>query len=254
MSQVDIYLVRGLAREAGHWGEFTEILKQQTFVRDVHALDLLGTGIYHKLTAPLRMSENAEFLLRQLPSESKVPRVLLAISLGGMVAMEVCRLRPDAFQKVLVMNSSFSNLSPLHHRLQLQALRRFFGIALAKDLVSREMEVLKMVSQAQEKHPKIATLWAQLAEDRPMRVGNFFRQLLAAASYKMPLEKFKTPVVVLNSAKDEMVAPMCSEALAAHLDQPLYTHPSAGHDICVDDPKWVVDILQKEMTSMFEEP
>jgi hypothetical protein len=44
---------------------------------------------------------------------------------------------------------------------------------------------------------------------------------------------------------DQMVNPECSQQLAEHWNLPLYTHPSAGHDVFIDDPQWVLQIVQE---------
>ncbi len=250
MSPVDIYLIRGLGREAGHWGDFVPALESQSFVQSVHCLDLLGTGKYRKLTSPLSIEENAEFLLSQLDESSSAAKVLLSVSMGSMVAVEMVQRQPRRFAAAFVMNTSFANLSPLLHRLQLHAFKQFLKIGRSKSLEEREREVLKMVSQASEKHERISEEWAEIARERPMAVKNFFRQLIAAARYRLADAKPDVPVLVLNSKEDKMVSPACSEALAERWQLPLHTHPSAGHDLCVDDPAWVIEVVEDELRAL----
>lgn len=247
MSPVDVFLIRGLARETAHWGEFYDLLKKEKSVASVHGLDLLGAGCFNQLTSPLSITENAQFLISQIPKKTEHPRVIVSVSLGSMVAIEMCQLRPDLFAKVFVMNTSFSNLSPVYHRLQLKALRNFYSISQSKSLEQRELQVLKMVSQKTEKHEEIAKEWAQVARDRPMTLQNFLRQLVAASRYKIAEQAPQTPIVVFNSLMDEMVNPSCSEKLAKHWDLPIFTHPSAGHDICIDDPLWVLQKIRENV-------
>lgn len=249
MSPVDIFLVRGLARETAHWGEFISQLESQKYVNSVIGLDLLGAGKFHKLAAPLTIEQNAEFLLSQIDEKSKNPRVIVSVSLGSMIAIEMAHKCSDLFEKVFVMNTSFSNLSPVYHRLQLNALKQFFMIAKSKGMLAREKEVLTMVSRAREKHDEIAKDWAEIAEKRPMPKANFLRQLAAAARYKLADDPPSAPIVVFNSKGDEMVHPSCSEKLADYWNLPLETHPTAGHDICIDDPDWVIDKLAKSLES-----
>jgi predicted alpha/beta hydrolase family esterase len=44
---------------------------------------------------------------------------------------------------------------------------------------------------------------------------------------------------VLRSLGDQMVSPHCSAALARHWACALWEHPSAGHDLALDDPQWL---------------
>jgi pimeloyl-ACP methyl ester carboxylesterase len=171
MPPVDIVLLRGLAREAAHWGEFIPLLESQKWVHSVHAIDLLGMGQFYKLTAPLSIAENAEFVISQLPVKKERHRVLVAISLGGMVAVEICQKKPESIDQAFVINSSFSNLSPLQQRLQLSAWKRFVKIGRAQDTLLQELEVLQMVSRRTDKHEEIAKQWVEIAKnDRSGRI------------------------------------------------------------------------------------
>ncbi len=248
MRPADFYLIRGLARESAHWGSFAKKLEKLDCVGAVIGLDLLGAGQFYKLTSPISIRENAEFLLSQIPKDNNHPKVLLSVSLGSMVAIEMAQLQPHLFAKVFVTNTSFSNLSPIHHRLQLDAFKHFYNIGKAKSLEERELEVLRMVSRNQKHHPEICKKWVEIAEARPMPLKNFFRQLIAAGTYKIADHPPDIPIVVMRSMGDEMVDPSCSQKLANHWNLPIHTHPSSGHDIFIDDPDWVIDVIQSEMS------
>ncbi len=250
MSQVDVFLIRGLARESAHWGEFYDFIKNLNDVASVTGLDLLGAGRYHKLTSPLSIKENSEFLISQIDSKSHRPRVVVSISLGSMVAIEMAQLQPSLFAKVFVTNTSFSNLSPIHHRLQLDAFKRFYKVGRAGSLQEREMEVLSMVSRQTGKHKAIAQQWAEIAKERPMPLKNFFRQLIAAGAYRLADRPPDVPIVVLRSLGDQMVDPVCSKQLADHWSLPLHTHPSAGHDIFIDDPEWALKVISDNIKEL----
>jgi pimeloyl-ACP methyl ester carboxylesterase len=47
------------------------------------------------------------------------------------------------------------------------------------------------------------------------------------------------PVLVLASAMDALVDPLCSRHLAAEWKTSLAVHPDAGHDLPLDDAAWV---------------
>ncbi len=247
MQPVDVYLVRGLARETAHWGGFATQLQKLEAVASVTGLDLLGAGRYNKLTSPITIGENCEFLLSQIPEDSERPRVIVSVSLGSMVAVEMAQRAPSMFSKIFVTNTSFANLSPLHHRLQLEAFKRFFNITKSRSLRDRESEVLKMVSRDRSKHEQVVEEWVAIAEKRPMAVKNFVRQLLAAATYRIADEPPDVPIVVLRSMGDQMVDPSCSQKLAEHWSLPMHTHPSSGHDIFIDDPQWVLDRINDNL-------
>lgn len=246
MQPADFYLIRGLAREGAHWGEFSTSLQSLDCVKSLSCLDLLGAGKYHKLTSPMSIKENAEFLLSQISEKNETPKVIVSVSLGSMVAIEMAQLNQGLFSKIFVMNTSFFNLSPIYHRLQLNAWKRLFNILKAKDLLKREMEVLKMVSNKESQHKVVASKWVQIAKDRPMKLQNLVRQLVAAGTYRLAIDPPQTPLVVLRSMGDKMVHPSCSKKLADYWNLPLHTHESAGHDLCIDDPQWVLECIKEE--------
>ncbi len=243
MQPVDIYLIRGLAREAVHWGEFRQLLEKEKFCNSITCLDLPGAGRFHQLSSPLTISAIASFLLTQVDSSSNHPKVIISISLGSMVAVEMGLQKPELFSKIYVMNTSFSNLSPFYHRLQLNGFKQLFRIALSKKLETREREVLKMVSQRPELWDSLLPAFVQAAERRPFSPLNLLRQLWAAATYKIPSHSPDCPIVVMNSLGDQMVHSSCSEQLAQHWGLKQYTHPTAGHDIAIDQPEWIIETI-----------
>lgn len=248
MLPADFYLLRGLAREFAHWGDFAEDLKKQKFCHDVKALELPGAGRFHKLTSPLAIGEMAEFVITQVEESKERPKILLSMSLGAMVCCEVVLKRPELFDKVFLINTSFANLSPIYHRLQLKALQSLYHIVRSKDLYNRELEVLKMVSRNKEKWSQVAEEWTEISRQRPMSSLNVLRQLAAAARYRLPkANPQNSEIVVLRSLGDQMVHPDCSKKFADHWQLPLETHPDAGHDLALDAPEWVLKTINKHL-------
>ncbi len=249
MQPVDIYLIRGLARESIHWGEFANLLKKEKFVNALHFLDLPGAGKFNQLTSPLTIQENAQFLLTQINSSQDIPKVIVSISLGAMVAIEMALTEPQKFKKIYVINSSFSNLSPIYHRLQLKGFKQILRVAGSKNLVRRETEILKMVSRSPNQWPGLMEGFTEAAQKRPFHPINLIRQLFAAARYRIPNEAPFCPIVVMNSLGDEMVHPSCSDQLAKHWGLKQMTHPWAGHDISIDDPEWIIKSISSDLFS-----
>lgn len=250
MLPVDIVLLRGLGREARHWGSFPGYLSSQEFCNEVHCIDLPGMGKFSEITSPLTISETAEFVATQLPEKSEDrPKVLVAVSLGAMVAVELIKKRPDYFEKAFLMNTSFRNLSTLTERFQWFAFQQFAKILMQiKNPYQREYEVVKMVSRSQDRWQEVAQNWGKIADTYPIKPKNILRQLLAASTYQLPANKLSTAIVVMNSLGDRMVNPKCSQVFSEQWHLPLKTHRWAGHDIIVDDPEWVVQQLASELT------
>ncbi len=235
-------LLRGLSREKHHTDHFIQKLQTANPESTVIAVDLPGTGEYHRLSSPMSMEVIAEFVHSQLPKKELQSRHVVAISLGGMVAIELARLYPQSFDGMVIINSSFKNVSSLFERLQPEGIWYILKAALAQNSKDREREVLNMVSNHPQRHQWVEP-WALIAKQRPITPLNFLKQLIAAATYELPLQKPAVPMYVITSEGDRMVNPKCSKKLAEHWELPLAVHPTAGHEIYIDDPEWVIEQL-----------
>jgi pimeloyl-ACP methyl ester carboxylesterase len=81
--------------------------------------------------------------------------------------------------------------------------------------------------------------WSELWRQHPVSRMNAVRQLWAASRYRLPVNKPAVPLLVLVGAGDALVDPSCSQRLAQHWQTAFAEHPSAGHDIALDDGAWV---------------
>jgi pimeloyl-ACP methyl ester carboxylesterase len=241
--------VRGLARESRHWGsfpeEFARALANSGNSARVDGLDLPGTGRFSEMRSPLTIYEITTFvrekfleLRRRMRERGEIPPpkvYAVAISLGAMVVCDWMERWPDDFAGVVFINTSFKGFSPPHRRLTPEAIVHIVNIMRASDPVERERRVLKMTSNRPELHEEIAKEWARLGLERPTTPENFARQLTAAALFAPKLPKPQQPVLLLNGAGDRMVHPSCSKEIAARWGATLVQHPTAGHDLTVDD-------------------
>jgi predicted alpha/beta hydrolase family esterase len=67
--------------------------------------------------------------------------------------------------------------------------------------------------------------------------------------------QIKPPAVallLLNSAADRLVQASCSQAIAQAWHCPLQTHPSAGHDLCLDAGEWVIEQITTQFFKKLE--
>ncbi|MCM2280945.1 MAG: alpha/beta hydrolase [Bdellovibrionaceae bacterium] len=240
------FLLRGLARESGHWAGFVEKLREAFPEHAIHTLDLPGTGEFQNQLAPLSIEETARFVretyqARRIPG---VPAYVLAISLGGMVAIEWLHQDPSGVEGLVLINTSFRGCSPFYKRLWFDAYP-FLARAIGEtDTERREHHVVSLVSNRPELYAAIAREWAHVHERRPISRRTFARQLLAAARYQPPLAPPQARTLLLNSLSDRMVHPSCSEAIAERWHCELRRHPTAGHDLVLDAGPWVIAELQ----------
>jgi len=249
-------LLRGLAREARHWNGFPKLFEEAlnngaARGSRVDAIDLPGAGRYSEMKAPLSIEETAEFVrdkfleirakIREEGEEPPQNVCILAVSLGGMIACEWLSLWPGDLQACVMINTSFKGYSPAYRRLTPGALVHIQRIIRTRDPFEREIEVLRMVSNRPAIRVPTAKEWARYALSRPFSRENFFRQLFAAARFQPRIDEPPVPVLILSSRGDRMVHPSCSDEIAKRWRAELRNHPTAGHDLPLDEPDWVVE-------------
>jgi pimeloyl-ACP methyl ester carboxylesterase len=232
-------LLRGLARESGHWGAFAQALARATGDQ-VLALDLPGNGTRFSERSPASVADLVEDCRHRL-APSPAVTVVVAMSLGAMVALDWGRRAPHELAGCILVNTSAGGASPFWRRLQ---PRTYPTIARSlwpcTAIAAREAAVLRMTSNVQA-HGGIVGQWTALAQAHPVSAPNALRQLWAAARYRAPRQRPPVPLLLLASSADRLVHPSCSARLADRWQVPLHVHPWAGHDLPLDDPTWVLD-------------
>jgi pimeloyl-ACP methyl ester carboxylesterase len=237
------FFLRGLIRETAHWQSFLSAFAQAFPERAVVPLDLPGTGRLRELPSPWNVPGITEIMRGQLLAQGEGKNILFAISLGGMVGFDWISRYPQDFTAGVFLNSSLRGLSPLSHRLRPANYLRLLRMFGPMRPVNREKKILKLTSSLS--HPGLAEEWARLAEERPVSKSTALRQLVAAARFSPPHERPRPPLLLLNSLGDRLVAPDCSQKIADHWQLPLRSHPTAGHDLTLDAPSWVLEQLKK---------
>jgi pimeloyl-ACP methyl ester carboxylesterase len=239
----DWLLLRGWGREQRHWEKFPGVLGQALGARKVACLDLPGVGTEHRETSPWSISEITDRLRRRwLKKSGGEPAGLVAISLGGMVALDWTARYPADFERLVLINSSVAGVSPPWRRLNLKMLPEIFRIATARDLAARESRILGMTTEFLPTADEVALRWAGYAKERPVRLATLAKQLLAATRFRLE-KKPSCPTLVISSDGDKLVGPSCSRALAEHLGAALVRHPSAGHDVPLENPEWTASAI-----------
>jgi len=228
------YLLRGLIREARHWGGFSQKLELAFPGCKITYIEIPGTGKYHQSPSPLTISQMVEQSRLDLTIDPKEENILVAISLGGMVATRWAELYPDDFNFAFLINTSFGNFSPFYRRMNPRSFLK---------LVSNPSEkmILDLVKNNHTDLESIYKDWKEIKRTSPVSLKNTLKQLIAAATFKAPdLSPFKK-VYLINSAEDRLVDPFCSEDIAHRWGCSLSTHPKAGHDLPSDDGEWLVN-------------
>ncbi len=232
-------LLRGLTRESGHWGEFVAQFQQALPDAQVITLDLPGNGVFNQQPSPWRVQDmvahcRAKLALRRLAP----PYHVLAMSLGAMVAVAWGKAYPQELAAQVLINTSMRPFNPFYERL----LPANYGASLKLVLLDAapqvwEQTVLRLTSNRGD--ASVLPQWLSIRQRRPVARANALRQLFAAARFRADSAAPVTPTLVLASEQDHLVSVACSKALARHWQCAQRLHPSAGHDLPLDDGLWV---------------
>lgn len=234
-------LLRGLVRESRHWGDFPELLHRELPDATVVTLDLPGNGSLSHMCSPARIGHMAEHCRRALTEKGlEPPYDLLAQSMGGMVAMAWQAAHPQEIGNAVLISTSVRPHGAFYRRLKPRNYALLAGMLLgSRDALREEARILRIISSRGDKQQQILDAWAGYARERPVSRVNALRQLLAAARFRDPGNARPSRVLLLAGARDRLVDPACSQALASAWNADLIIHPDAGHDVPLDDGPWV---------------
>ena len=238
-------LLRGLARESRHWGDFTRQFASATG-QAVLTLDLPGNGALCSLVSPPSVNELVDALRRQVVDHSiTLPVNVLAMSLGGMVATDWAQRYPQEVNRLVLVNTSMRPFSVLTERLRprswlpLAKLALFWGQADQAERI--ESLIHRLTCQQTQHRTGDLAEWSNIRRSAPVSAANALRQLWAAARFSCQPAPPSCPVLVLSAKGDGLVNLACSTQLATAWHLPHQQHPWAGHDLPHDDSSWVCE-------------
>ncbi|CAA9890636.1 Pimeloyl-ACP methyl ester carboxylesterase [Candidatus Methylobacter favarea] len=231
-------LLRGFLREQRHWGGFINQLQAEFPGRQIITLDIPGNGRLYKENSPCTIAEMTDHLRHQIHLKILVDGLtLIALSMGGMIAIDWMIRFPAEISKAVLINTSVRPFSPFYQRLRWQNYLLVIK-ALAMQRFEREKLILFLTSNLSTDNSRLLNDWAQWNKECPVSPANALRQLLATAKFSVP-ERPEQPVLIVSSRSDRLVHHQCSIDLAKAWSVPFIEHPSAGHDVPLDDPVWL---------------
>ena len=241
-------LLRGLMREQRHWGRFPGELSRALPDAVIITPDLPGNGRHHAMQSPTSVAAMLEFCRKDLQARGvPKPYSLLALSLGGMVAVEWASRYPDEVARCVLINTSMRPYSRFHQRLRWQNYPAILKLLLRGGVESQERLILRLTSREGDAAERAGLLqrWLGYQREFPVTQRNALCQLWSAARFRAPPARPTVPLLVLASAGDQLVDHRCSANLARAWQAELHTHPTAGHDLPLDDGAWVAQAVAK---------
>jgi pimeloyl-ACP methyl ester carboxylesterase len=239
--------LRGLTRESRHWGDFPVRFRDSVIDANVIYLDLPGNGSLHAMRSPCSVQDMSAYCRNELARCGiKPPYNVLAMSLGAMVATHWAASYPDEITACVLINTSMRPFSAFHRRLRPGNYAALFKlVVLGGSAGEWEETILRITSRHASEHANVLERWIAWRQEFPVSRRNAIRQLIAAARYRAPVVKPAVRALVLTSKHDALVDTRCSQALAAAWNCSIAEHPSAGHDIPLDDGAWVIKQIRE---------
>ena len=245
---LNIFLLRGLTRESGHWGQnFTENLLREFPNAKLSFLDLPGSGIYNNERANLTVNGMMEFM-REREIENITNRIgkniIMATSLGGMVAVEWVDKHPGDFQGLVMISSSFKGICRMDERAKKEVRKEMFAVMFENDMQLREEMLLRINSNDSVNFCANLDEWIDVQDRRPMTRVNILRQTIAGMRYSAPKHRPEVPILIIGSKGDRLVSETCITKVHHEFGGELVWHQTSGHGVPIDAPEWLVSSVK----------
>ncbi len=243
----DIWVfIRGLARESRHWLGFLE-RAQICLDRPCIALDIPGVGEKFGDNAPSSIAAMRQALQDTVELKGVNKIGLVALSMGGMIALDWLQSEPEKISHLVLINSS-SRLNPFWQRLRPKGIGLLIQALCSVSVKRREAKVLACVINRKDLFARTLQSWLDIQCDHPVSKANIITMLIAAARYKVPVlgaDQSGPKMLFLASAQDRLVNSQCSQSLADYFDAPIFFETQvAGHDLPLDNPDWLLKQLE----------
>lgn len=235
--------LRGLGRHSVHWGHFIQEFQKQFPQDAIELLDLRGNGELAHSPSLTSIADN----VRDLRSRSRLlqqaePLHVMAISMGAMVATEWAHSFPQEIAGLVLINTSDRGSSTFFERLRPNNYQTLLRLLLSRSSATQiEQEILNITTN----HLPDRQTWAEKFAQAPATSkSNWLRQLWSAGQYHFPDHKPKTEVLLLASEQDRLVNVHCTEHIAEMWALKPHIHPTAGHDLPLEDGAWICQEVQ----------
>lgn len=238
-------LLRGLWREARHWGEFPGHLQQRFPNALISTPDIPGNGLRNQEISPDTIGGITDALRQQVNLSQPVR--LVALSMGGMIAIDWMMRYPAEIEAAVLINTSARPLSPFYRRLRWTAYAHVLRL-LFHSREEREADILRLTSNRHSQDSKLLESWRQWQRQSPVSPASARNQFLAAVKFSITT-KPQQPLLVVTSRADRLVDYRCSHKLARTWNADYVEHESAGHDLPLDEPEWLAEVIQRWFSS-----
>ena len=243
-------LIRGLVREARHWGIFPDILQKQFPSTNILTPDIPGNGWLHDITSPKTIADMTEALRRQIPVRNQLK--LIALSMGGMIAIDWMTRYPEEIHFAVLVNTSVRPFSPFYHRLRWKIYPKMLKM-IFRSPHKKEADILVLTSNRHSYDRELLEFWRQWQQQYPVSTASARNQFCAAAKFYVTT-KPQQPILIVTSKADRLVDCRCSLRLRRSWKTDYAQHDTAGHDLPLDEPVWLADAIGQWVGKLSHHP
>ena len=154
-------------------------------------------------------------------------------------------LYPQQIESVAIINSSLKQFSPFYKRLLPRNYLMILKAIGETDIFKQENMILQITSNKLQDTQLYLKSFATFASEYKILKFNIIRQLVLANNIKIK-QLPRIPFKVIVSQNDRLVSSDCSVKIANNFSGGLYVHPTAGHDLPLDEPAWLVETLVRK--------
>ncbi len=196
-------LLRGLTRETRHWGDFPDTLQAALPDADITAIDLPGNGARHELRSPTSIEAIAADCRGQaLASGLRPPFKLLAMSLGGMVAVAWASAHPDEIARLCADQHQPAPVQSVPPAAAPRQLRRpAAGSPCHSTTAPMKPWCWRSPAAAPPTWPACWRTGLAWRREHPVSLANALRQLTAAARYQAPRQRPIEHLLILAGSR-----------------------------------------------------
>jgi pimeloyl-ACP methyl ester carboxylesterase len=242
-----VALVQGLGLPGKMWLGLPGGLARRGY--SVVTPDCRGTGSSDVPLPPYTMAALAADLAAVIDAVDRGPALVVAVSMGGMVAQRLALNHPERVRG-LVLAATTCGLP--HGRLPSPLFPLLVLRSLVDDDAIPAIRRLMLAPGRFDAQPEIFDVWdrEQVAAEMPWQ--GILGHLTAAAVHSsgFELDRIRCPTVVLTGEGDQIMPPVNSRILARRIPGArLMVLPGAGHAFPLEQPEAIPDAMQ-----LVEEP
>jgi poly(3-hydroxyoctanoate) depolymerase len=241
-----LLLITGLGANIEMWAPFERLIEKRTVI----TYDAPGIGRSQTPSRPRRMTGLADVAAELLQALGHERADVLGYSLGGGVAQELARRRPEMVDRLILCATSpgVGSIPPVNpvvpavlatpYRYYAPGHYRRVAPLVAGGRTARDPEVLDRQIQARRASPPSWTGYAH--------------QLFAAWGWSsLPwLHRIRQPTLVLTGDDDPIMPVFNARILAWRIpNAQLHVLPGAGHLFLVDEPERAVGPIHRFLTA-----